>query len=283
MGTAIAATDGRTECHPRRETAPPASAAIDHDLTVILPAFNEEGRLPWTLAELGLFLDDWGVDYRVMVADDGSSDRTPQLTDVLGRRFSTCVLDKHRGKGCAVRTAMLRATGRVVAFTDADLPFDLASLRECFSWIDKGQCEVVFGARDLEQSANIARRHLARTLATLTFRQLVKRLISREVTDTQCGLKLFSHHAAGEIFSRATIDGFAFDTEVVLLTERLGLAYRRLPVTLIHEYGSTLSLRRHTLPMVWDIARLWLRSRGGRLPRRSIEQPREGPREKRAA
>jgi dolichyl-phosphate beta-glucosyltransferase len=79
------------------------------------------------------------------------------------------------------------------------------------------------------------------------------------VADTQCGLKLFSRRAAQEIFSRATIDGFAFDAEVVFLTRRLRLPFLRIPVNLIHEYASTLSLRRHALPMLWDV--VWLRLR----------------------
>ncbi|MGA2035138.1 MAG: hypothetical protein ABSG68_23060 [Thermoguttaceae bacterium] len=134
-------------------------------------------------------------------------------------------------------------------------------------WIDDGRCEVVFGARDLKQSAHHARRRLSRTLATLVFRQVVKRLVSREVTDTQCGLKMFSRRAAREIFSRATIEGFAFDAEVVFLTERLGFDFRRLPVDLVHEYASSLSLARDTLPMLWDIWRLWLRGKGPDGPR----------------
>ncbi|MGA2064412.1 MAG: glycosyltransferase [Thermoguttaceae bacterium] len=233
----------------------------DHDLTVVIPAFNEQQRLPWTLGELGQFLESWGLDYRVLVADDGSSDATATLTELLGPRFATLSLPEHRGKGCAVRTAMLHATGHVVAFTDADLPFELAALREGYRQIRGGQCAVVFGARDLEQSAHKAPRRFSRTLATWVFRELVKRLISRQVTDTQCGLKLFSLQAATEVFSRATLDGFAFDAEVVLLVEQLGLRFRRIPVNLVREYASTLSVARDTLPMLWDIAALWWRNR----------------------
>lgn len=110
----------------------------------------------------------------------------------------------------------------------------------------------------------MASRKLGRRLATVAFREVVKRLISREVTDTQCGLKLFNRRAAMEIFSRTTIDGFAFDAEVVLLTQRLGLPFRRVPVTLVNDYGSMLSLWRDTLPMLIDVVKLWWRNRGAR-------------------
>ena len=123
---------------------------------------------------------------------------------------------------------------------------------------------MVFGARDIEGAEHLAPRRLARRLATFAFREVVRRMVSREVTDTQCGLKLFSRPAALEIFGRATIDGFAFDAEVVLLTHRLGLPFRRVPVTLVNEFASTLSLRRNALPMLLDVMRLWLRERTGR-------------------
>jgi dolichyl-phosphate beta-glucosyltransferase len=233
----------------------------DHDFSLVIPAYNEEGRLPWTLAELRRFLDAADIDYRVLVADDGSTDRTAEFAAAMGPRFSTVSLPKNRGKGAAVRNAMLRATGKVLAFTDADLPFELESLHEAYDLVRKGDCEVVFGARDLAQSAHRAKRKLTRTIATWLFREVVKRLISREVTDTQCGLKAFSRRAAHEIFSRLTLDGFSFDAEVVFLTQRLGLKFERIPVNLVREYGSTLSLRRHTIPMLTDIVGLWWRNR----------------------
>jgi dolichyl-phosphate beta-glucosyltransferase len=265
----------------RAETAVQATAGVlpprpaDHDFSLVIPAYNEEGRLPWTLAELNRFLDASGIDYRVLVADDGSTDRTPTLAENVGPRFSTVSLPKNRGKGAAVRNAMLRATGKVLAFTDADLPFELESLHQAYDLVRTGRCEVVFGARDLAQSTHRAKRKLTRTLATWLFREVVKRLISREVTDTQCGLKAFSQRAAHAIFSRLTLDGFSFDAEVVFLTQRLGLAFQRIPVNLVREYGSTLSLRRHTMPMLGDIVGLWWRNR--HLEALPLELPRTVP------
>ena len=242
--------------------SPDSISPTDHDLTVIIPAFNEESRLPATLDGLADYLDTWGVDYRVLVVDDGSSDATGRLTQGRGLRFST-VSQVNAGKGAAVRNGMLRATGRVVAFTDADLPYDLDGVRAAYEFIDSQQCEVVFGARDLEESAVLAPRRFLRTMATWVFRSVVQHLVSRKVTDTQCGLKVFSRRAAIEIFSRTTIDGFAFDAEVVFLADRLAHSCRRIPVTLINEYGSTISLSRHALPMLLDVVGLRLRALRG--------------------
>ena len=260
-------TSGAIQCDTVSDGRPAESPITvlpaDHDLTVIIPAYNEEKRLPWTLAGLTVFLSEWGIDYRILVADDGSTDRTAALTRDLGPRCSTLRMVPQGGKGRAVRTAMLHATGRVLAFTDADLPFKLTALREGYEWIHRGQCDVVFGARDIDGAENVARRRLLRRMATFTFREVVRRMVSHEVTDTQCGLKLFRRRAALEIFARETIDGFAFDAEVVMLAHRLGLPFRRVPVTLVNEFSSTLSLRRNALPMLLDVMRVWLRDRTG--------------------
>jgi dolichyl-phosphate beta-glucosyltransferase len=163
---------------------------------------------------------------------------------------------------------MLAATGQIIAFTDADLPYDMTALKIACDWIRQGGCEAVFGARDLVESRHEARRRLSRIVASAVFREVVKRVVSREVTDTQCGLKVFSRRAALEIFSRTSIDGFAFDAEVVLLAHRLQLPFRRIPVTLINEYSSTLSLSRHAGKMLRDVLMLGLRDRlsGRRTP-----------------
>lgn len=251
----VANGDLRSLPHPHFAAtlgAAPRFPPSDHDLTIIVPAFNEEHRLPATLDGLARYCDEWMIDYRVLVVDDGSADRTCRLTEGRGRRFST-ISQPNRGKGAAVRNGVLHATGRVIAFTDADLPYDLRGVTEGYRRIHSGLADVVFGARDLRESTVLAPRRIARTLASQVFRSIVRHLVSGQITDTQCGLKLFSRRAALEIFTRTTIDGFAFDAEVVYLTHRLGLAWQRLPVTLINEYASTISLSRHALPMLLDV------------------------------
>lgn len=231
------------------------------DLTLIIPAYNEESRLPRTLSTVRDYLDSWGINYRVLIADDGSRDYTSCITNVFGERFSTITLPRNRGKGAAVRVAMLHASGRVLAFTDADLPFDLAALRQGYEQICSNETEVVFGARDLEGAADLAPRKLSRKVASATFRWIASRLVSHQVTDTQCGLKLFSRNAARSIFSRLTIEGFAFDAEVIYLTHRLNLRFTRVPVTLVNEHSSTISLTRHAWPMLRDIIALRWKAR----------------------
>ena len=233
-------------------------APTDHELTVIIPAYNEQARLPKTLATLGHFLESTRLDYRVLVADDCSRDNTARLTDGRGPRFSTLRLPSHGGKGRAVRAAMLAATGQIVAFTDADLPYELSALVEGYDWIRRGLCEVAVGARR-DQTPTVVHRRLARKLASAAFRQIISRLVSPELPDTQCGLKIFSRRSAIEIFSRSEVDGFAFDAEAILLALRLGLVLQCLNVTLINEHTSTVSLVRDALPMLRDVIRARIR------------------------
>ena len=236
--------------------------ANDHELTLVIPAYNEAARLPRSLADAKEFLDEWGLDYRVLVIDDGSRDATSTLTSSCGSRFST-IRQANAGKGAAVRRGMQAAQGRIIAFTDADLPYDLSSLRIAYEEIRSRKSAVVFGSRDMEGSACLVERRLLRTLASSVFRGIVCRLVSGQVTDTQCGLKVFSHRAAQLIFSRTVIDGFAFDAEVVYLTHLLKLPFRKVAVTLVNEYATTISLARNSIPMLLDVLRVRLRARRG--------------------
>lgn len=252
------------ECVPMRDFA--AGHNSDEsvgrpDLTLVIPAYNEAQRLPKTLWAAREFLDGWGIDYRVLVVDDGSDDGTREIAELFGDRFSTLRLDSQQGKGGAVRAGMLRSTGRIAAFTDADLPFDLAALRAGYEEIESGSHEAVFGARDLEGAEDIASRKFSRKIASTVFRWIVSRMLGSEIKDTQCGLKVFRRDAMRAIFSRVTIKGFAFDAEVVYLAGKMKLRCGRVPVTLVNEHTSTLSLSRHALPMLRDV--IAMRWKGG--------------------
>lgn len=239
-----------------------AGCPTDHELTLVIPAYNEESRLPKTLTDAAVFLDQWGIDYRVIVVDDGSKDNTAKLAEQYGPRFST-IRQPNGGKGSAVQNGLMAATGRVVAFTDADLPYDLVSLKAAYDIVSQGEADAVFGSRDMDDSANLVERQFLRTLASQVFRGIVTLLVSRQIRDTQCGLKVFSRSAARAIFSRSTIKGFAFDAEAVFLAHCLKLRLQKVPVTLINEYASTISLSRNAIPMLMDVVRVRWRALKG--------------------
>jgi dolichyl-phosphate beta-glucosyltransferase len=241
----------------------PAFHAADHDLTLVVPCYNERTRLPRTLTALAAALDAWRIDYRVLVVDDGSTDGTPDLVAEYGPRFAALRQPANRGKGAAVRAGMLAAGGRITAFTDADLPYELDSLRAGYDRLLSTDADAAFGSRVLAQAGRKVPSPFLRRAAGGVFRLLVRRLVTAPVTDTQCGLKLFRREAARRLFSQATIDGFAFDVEVIYLANRLGLRWSEIPVVLINEGESTVSLRRHGPAMLRDLAHLaWRDWRG---------------------
>jgi dolichyl-phosphate beta-glucosyltransferase len=222
------------------------------DLTVVIPAYNERSRLPATLAALKREFDRWFLDYRVLVVDDGSRDGTWEAVDDFDPRFSCHRLLTNSGKGAAVRAGMLQATGHVVAFTDADLPFALEALRDGYERIMEGRCDVVCGDRTATAEPGQSAPWL-RQLSGFVFRQLVQWIAAPPVADTQCGLKMFSRHAAREIFRAVAAGGFAFDVEVLCRAERLGFEIQTVPVELVNTAGSTISLRRHAWPMLKEL------------------------------
>lgn len=243
-------------CHDPQAHGQGDAVVRRFELSVVVPAYNEESRLPLTLESLQQFLDPWGIDYQVLVVDDGSHDGTALVSEGFGERFSTLTLTQNSGKGAAVRAGMLAATGEVIVFTDADLPYDLVALRASYETIRSGKTDVILGARDIDGSGCRVKRRLSRSFASVVFRLLSKYLISREVTDTQAGFKCFRADACQRVFGLATLNSFAFDTEIVVLIRKLRIPFQRIPVTLINERASTLSLFRHALPMLLDMFRV---------------------------
>jgi dolichyl-phosphate beta-glucosyltransferase len=225
------------------------------DLTVIIPAYNEGLRLPETLTALRQELDQWLLKNQVLVVDDGSYDGSWAVVNRFGAQFSCLRMPGNSGKGAAVRAGMLQATGKVIAFTDADLPFALNALRDGYLRIAKRRCEVVCGDRTVGAPFGQSVRSLPwlRRLSGFVFRQLVQWIARPCVADTQCGLKIFSRRAAREIFHAVKTTGFAFDVEVICQAERLGFMIETVPVQLVNTEGSTISLRKHAWPMFKEL------------------------------
>lgn len=236
----------------------PATAA-EFGLTVVVPAFNEVARLPRALEDLAAWTRHRDFTVEILVVDDGSRDATAVVAAAHPCGCGVIRLVANSGKGAAVRTGMLAGRGAVIAFTDADLPYRLDALEEAYDLIAAGAADVVYGGRDLAGSAEAVSRSASRSLASVCYRRFVSRLVSRDVPDTQCGLKAYGRSAARSVFSRVRTDGFAFDAEAIFVARRLGLVAARVPVVLVNEEGSTVSLRRHAASMVGDVVRARLR------------------------
>jgi len=202
------------------------------ELSLVVPAYNEEKRLPVSLARIAEWLGSRvpRLTAEVLVVDDGSSDRTAAVAEKtaagLGLAFRVIRLPENRGKGAAVRAGVLEAGGEHVLVTDADLSTPIEEVEKLLA----AGAPVAIGSRGLDATLVKERQPLFRVASGKLFNLLVRFLAVSGIRDTQCGFKLFRKDAAREVFSRATVDRFAFDVEALLLARRLGYPIAEVPV-----------------------------------------------------
>jgi len=210
-------------------------------LSVVVPALNEEERLPRTLERIASYLGGRGGGYEVLVVDDGSRDRTAERAAAAG----AAVLrnEANRGKGFAVRRGMLAARGARRLMTDADLSTPIEELERLCALMDDGH-DVVVGSRALPGARIEVRQPWYRENTGRLFNLFVRALAVPGVKDTQCGFKLFSAAAARDVFSAARLDGFSFDVEALYLARRKGYRIAEVPVVWRNDAASRVSLVR---------------------------------------
>lgn len=224
------------------------------DLSVVLPVYNGASFIGETVAELGVFFSQTGLDGEALVVDDGSDDGTAQEVRE-DRDVRVIRLPRNMGKGAALRAGMAESRGKIVAFTDADLPYGTEPLGVACNYIAARRFHAVMGDRTLPASSYEhvgAARQAASALAGFTFRTL----LTGGVYDTQCGLKAFRGDVAREVFALTRINGFAIDVEVIYLLLKYRLDIKRIPVHLLHNAPSTVHVFRDSAQAALDIARM---------------------------
>jgi len=210
-------------------------------LSVVVPALNEEDRLPRTLERIASHLGRRGGGYEVVVIDDGSRDRTAERAQAAGA--TVLRNEANRGKGYAVRRGMLAARGTRRLMTDADLSTPIEELDRLAARMDEGH-DVVIGSRALPGARIEVRQPWYRENMGRLFNLFVRALAVPGVMDTQCGFKLFSAAAARDVFSSARLDGFSFDVEALFLARRKGYRIAEVPVVWRNDAASRVSLVR---------------------------------------
>ena len=203
------------------------------DLSIIIPAFNEENRILITVEKTVQFLQERPWSYELIVVDDGSSDHTAEKVQQAypNSAFVRCIKNpQNRGKGYSVRHGVREAHGGIVGYMDADYKTEISCLDKVVELLEAG-CDGVIGDRNAEASTIAMGRRGYRQIGSRVFRVLLHRLIGlNHLGDTQCGFKFFKRETVEALFSLQRVDGYMFDVEILLLAGRFGFSIEAIPV-----------------------------------------------------
>lgn len=232
-------------------------------LSIVVPAYNEETRLESTLTVLATYLATQPWDWEVRVVDDGSVDGTCGVVDAFARTAPRIVLQRepHRGKGGAVKAGLLAARGDFRFICDADLSMPVTELPR-FLPPQLVSFDVAIGSREGHGARRIGE-PLSRHLAGRVFNYAVQQLTVPGIEDTQCGFKMFTAAAVEAIFPFVTIDGWAFDIEVLCIARRKGLRIVEVPIEWHYRRESKVSLVRDGVRMLREMLAIRARARRG--------------------
>jgi dolichyl-phosphate beta-glucosyltransferase len=230
------------------------------DLSVVVPCYNEQARLPESLAGVRPFLEARGASLELILVDDGSSDRTAALIRQAQQGHPDVrpvLLSPNRGKGRALAEGVKLSRGELVLLSDADFSTPIPELSKLEEAIVAGAdiaigSRAAPGARELDQP-------LHRRVMGKAFNRVVQLLLLPGIWDTQCGFKLFRGEVARELFSELETDRFAFDVEILHRARKAGYEVREVPVRWINSGASTVSPIHDSAVMLRDLLRIRFR------------------------
>jgi glycosyltransferase involved in cell wall biosynthesis len=232
--------------------------------SIVIPCFNEEGRISETLRVTIEYLATNAPKSELIVVNDGSTDETGAIarkilseTNIAARLLENF---PNRGKGAAVRSGLLAAREPIGLFSDADLSTPIEETPKLIEPIANGEVDIAFGSRALDRSLIGIHQPWRREQGGRVFNLLVRVATGLPFWDTQCGFKAFRLDACRPILEAARINGFAFDVELLLLAQRAGLRIREIPVRWNHAEGSKVSFFRDSLRMLREVITLRMAS-----------------------
>lgn len=239
------------------------------EISVIIPAFNEEERLPQTLEHVSHYLRSLSFASEILVVDDGSTDHTAQVVSALARSIPNLFLlsnGSNRGKGFSVRHGMLEAHGRIALFTDADLSAPIEESQKLFTALESA--DVAIGSRALNRRLIEIHQSRWRELAGILFNRVMRLLTGLPFKDTQCGFKAFAMPGSRIVFELQCIEDFGFDPEILFLAKRHGLRVVEVPVRWSHDPRTKVHVLRDSAKMLLDLLLILWNDLLGRYARR---------------
>jgi glycosyltransferase involved in cell wall biosynthesis len=223
----------------------PGHPLLNRSISIIVPAYNEQSRLPESLRRIEQYLaaGDWAF-HEILVVDDGSGDNTVEVARaVASTNPAIRILSNpgNRGKGYSVRHGMLEARGEWRLFTDADLSSPVEELPKLWNAASHG-AEIAIGSRALDRSLIGVHQPGLRESAGKVFNEVMRLLVGLDISDTQCGFKLFRGDVAKAVFSRQLLERFGFDVEVLFIAKQHGFRIAEVPVRWNHVEGSKVGM-----------------------------------------
>ena len=227
-------------------------------LSVIIPAYNEEKRLPKTLRILDQYLSRQSYKYEIIVVSDGSKDTTAKVVqDMQSEIANVRLIDntENHGKGYVVRQGMMEARGQYRLFTDADNSTSIDQVEKMFPYFQQGY-DIVIGSRDVKGAVLAPPQSWQRRKLGDVFNLFVQAIIGLwGIWDSQCGFKAFTARAVKDIFPRCAIDRWAFDPEMLVIGKKLGYKIKEIPVVWVNDLESKVKLK-GMVQMLVDLARI---------------------------
>jgi glycosyltransferase involved in cell wall biosynthesis len=228
--------------------------SAEPELSIIIPCFNEESRLPDSLEKIAAYIQQSGRETEVLVVDDGSTDRTAAVAQLYYQKLPGLRVisnGKNRGKGFSVRHGMQAAKGRIVLFTDADLSAPIEEAQKLIKALKTN--DVAIGSRAINRNLISVRQSRFRELAGIIFNSVVRLILRLPFVDTQCGFKAFRREPCRIIFAQQRIERFGFDPELLYLARHHGLHAAEIPVRWAHSPATKVSMLRDSVQMFVDV------------------------------
>jgi len=215
-------------------------------LSIIIPAYNEERRLPKTVLEIESYLKNQNYEYEIIVVSDGSKDKTANVVrDLQGKIPSLKLIDnkENHGKGFVVRQAMLEAKGDFRLFTDADNSTSVEQVEKMFPFLQNGY-DIVIGSRDVKGAVLSPPQPWQRRFVGNVFNLFTQFIVGLwGIWDTQCGFKCLSRKATEDILPKCKIDRWAFDPEILKLGKKMGYKIKEVPIVWKNDAESKVKIK----------------------------------------
>lgn len=215
--------------------------------SIIIPAYNEEKRLPKTLIEIDKYLREQNYEYEIIIVNDGSKDKTAETVKELFSEIRNLKLidnKENHGKGFVVRQGLLEAKGKYKLFTDADNSTSINQVEKMWPEFEKGY-DIVIGSRDVKGAVLDPPQSWIRKVILGEGFKLFRKIIVGlwKIQDTQCGFKALTAKSADDILPKCRINRWAFDPEILVIGKKLGYKIKEVPVVWVNDPDSKVKFK----------------------------------------